>query len=171
MAFWKQGLWGHLPTLWGHEDISHEAGFWQPLLKRCRVNETDSVWAPLTHRHCSHTYLWSSVGFSLLAIVLTFWHGFCLDNGSPPPLRRWRTCYTVCSTCSCRPCLRRFPARAEGENKRERQPQVLKCLVSHSIPLQMGLATGFLIERSIFYSTISFPSSSQLCQLLTSTCI
>ena len=63
------------------------------------------------------TYLWSLTGFSLLATVLTFWRGFCLDNVNQPPPRRWRTCYRGYSICFYPPYQHHFPVWERDRSK------------------------------------------------------
>lgn len=99
------------------------------------------------------------MGFSLLATVLTFWHGFCLDNVTQPPLLRWRTCYRAYSTCFYPPCQHHFPARkkTEGKKKLETAPRPLISFF-HSILLHMRLSTNFLSFFLPFFlsSSLSF---------------
>ena len=108
---------------------SHPLSSWQPPVKR-EPDERDGHWISVSpHHHCSDTYLWALMGFSLLATVLTSWHGFCLDNVSRPPPRRWRTCYRGCSTCFYPPCRHHFPVRETDEENIRESPKASEVFV------------------------------------------
>jgi len=56
-------------------------------------------------------YLWLWWQAALPVAVLASWRGFYPGNVTVPPLLRWRTCYTMCSTYSCRRRPRRCPKK------------------------------------------------------------
>lgn len=126
-------------------------------------DERDGHWISVSPRHhCSDTYLWSLMGFSLLATVLTFWHGFCLDNVSQPPPRRWRTCYRGCNTCFYPPCWHRFPVRERDEKNISESPKASDVFVAfRSVPRETyhrlsswNVCIVFALQSLFFFSMI-----------------
>lgn len=72
------------------------------------------------YKKASILYLWLWWQAAPPEAALVSWRGFYPGSVTAPPLLRWRTCYTACSTCFCPHRPRRCPERS-GQRKESYQ--------------------------------------------------